>query len=1033
MRFLELELENINSLKGKWKIDFTHPDYKKNNDIFVICGPTGSGKTSILDAITLALYGKTPRQKTITGGKNINELMTQKTATCYAKVKFLCKKGTFYSEFFQKRARNNPEGNLQDPECRITDEEGNIISINKPSQQEAFIQKIIGLDYSQFCRSIMLAQGNFNAFLDSNNDERALILERLTGTEKYRKIAQRICEKAKEVKSEYDFILHEKEMLSGKILSEEELSENKSLLEKYELNLKEKKQERELYTELIAWRESLESQKEKLDKLNFQKEEIEQRIKDFETDSVRLSRGKDANECREKYSLLQNSRKDQEKDTLEFETKKSKSEDIKKNLELAEEKFNEKDKELKTQKEEFEIKKRIFDEVREKDNQIKNLFELKQELENSLEEKKTLLEESKDKLEVLEKSLSDIHLEFEKQSKYLEENSNDEKIELKLDLLKEKYNNFLSNGKSIIEKNENCKNLEEEFRFENEKLVKLKVELEELNCEKNKILLDNFSIISRELQKTLKEGIPCPVCGSLNHSNISEIHKEESKDREKVQNVATSLNDFEKRFSKCKDEYQTCEIKTEKISLALESNQKEIDSLNKMNSRLENEMNEILADWNFMFTELEMDSIISSLVLKVNSYKQYKKDFDKNKNVLLSEKAELNSLKELIEIYEKDKLKLESQFELKKSEYEEKLFDRKKLFGEKKVEEEEEKISSLIRSLEGELNLLRAQKEDNKNEEVKISATLKQLEKNIASRNEIINKQEDEFLQIISKKNFFCEEEFLKYLLDEKEFENLSLMQENLEKESIEIFTSEKNAREEYESTLSLNKTEDSKEDLISKREECIQTEDSIQKEMTEISFVLKQNSEVKKEILEVEKRYEKISQIHQKWETIKKWIGKVDGSTLSTYVQSMVFKNLINYANVYLYDITNKYTLEQKGENSLEFIIRDNNFKDTRAISNISGGEKFIVSLSLALGISKFASHNIKIDSLFLDEGFGTLSGDYLTEAINALKKLQQDGKVLGIITHVQEVINEISQKIEVSPSGGGFSKIKGSGVYRL
>jgi DNA repair exonuclease SbcCD ATPase subunit len=146
-----------------------------------------------------------------------------------------------------------------------------------------------------------------------------------------------------------------------------------------------------------------------------------------------------------------------------------------------------------------------------------------------------------------------------------------------------------------------------------------------------------------------------------------------------------------------------------------------------------------------------------------------------------------------------------------------------------------------------------------------------------------------------------------------------------------------------------------------------------------------------------------------------------------------MVFKNLINYANVYLYDITNKYTLEQKGENSLEFIIRDNNFKDTRSISNISGGEKFIVSLSLALGISKFASHNIKIDSLFLDEGFGTLSGDYLTEAINALKKLQQDGKVLGIITHVQEVINEISQKIEVSPSGGGFSKIKGSGVYRL
>ena len=210
MKILKVEFENINSLAGQWCIDFTDASYAElDHSLFVISGKTGMGKTSILDAITLAIYGATPRQGIIYNGNEGNAVMTSDKGNCYARVTYKCQKGIFVSEWSQRRAHDRANGNLQAAQ-------GEIYSVDNP-QQKLFSGRtgangelgkanaeIIQLDYSQFCRSIMLAQGEFSKFLTSDERERADILEKLNGTEKYRRIGKKVGDHRSEARSARD-------------------------------------------------------------------------------------------------------------------------------------------------------------------------------------------------------------------------------------------------------------------------------------------------------------------------------------------------------------------------------------------------------------------------------------------------------------------------------------------------------------------------------------------------------------------------------------------------------------------------------------------------------------------------------------------------------------------------------------------------------------------------------------------------------------------------------------------------------------
>ena len=266
MKITRLKALNINSLKGEIEIDFTH--FLKDNALFAITGPTGAGKSTILDIITCALYGQTPRLK-----NPPNELMSRHTGECFCEVEFEIK-GEFYrSSWSQKRARKNPYGKFQKAKMELSNMATSKIIKSTLRDVPKYIEELSGLDFEKFTQSMILAQGSFDAFLKAKESKRSLLLEKITGTQIYATISKEIYQSYADSKAKIE---NDTRLLEGiELLSDTQLAEKIEIIESSkEKKLAYDKKERELST-IKTSLEEYEREKSHLKNILASKEKID--------------------------------------------------------------------------------------------------------------------------------------------------------------------------------------------------------------------------------------------------------------------------------------------------------------------------------------------------------------------------------------------------------------------------------------------------------------------------------------------------------------------------------------------------------------------------------------------------------------------------------------------------------------------------------------------------------------------------------------------------------------------------------------
>ncbi len=1007
MKILSLKLKNINSLKGEHSIDFANGPLAEAG-LFAITGPTGSGKSTLLDAITLALYNRIPRVSgaiTKTSILELGVILTQHTQDCYAEVHFEVNDQEYRANWSIEMNRN---GNLNERKHEIVNALTGEIITNSISETPKEIEKIIGLSYEQFVQSMMLAQGQFAKFLQANKNERSKLLEEITGGQIYRKIGRAVYEKFKSVKATVD---NTEEVLSNiQILPEEEKKQIQEESKKMETALKDLEKNEKLYESEISLRNAIEKEKSDLNSNLHQLDNVKGLLNKKESDKIKLTQHDRLAVYRDALANIRQleaevkiiiKQKDAQTDKLNTakENRKQSLLDAEKLLQSV---VNESELEIQLQKFSDKINELTQDE-KEKFKSAKTLQEEIEKLIKILNVKKIELPSNEQILDDVKTHISQINAQKEQFGV-----ENIEKLEAKIYFKRylsadiasyiPKENAFLAKQEKFNDEGKICYKLELERDSENEKVQEIQKNLSELEPEfeslKKEVDEFNKQKSLEHYRAELKDGEPCPLCGSLEHPLANNL----------VDNI---MDEKIKRLENLDDL-----IKSKKLALNYAT--KKIDDLNskikEKNDWIDDNVDILREEWE----EIEKD-------LKSLENRYVERDYDltwqdewKKINLQISDLEKLQNRLQALEYL--------NDLESKLIQYQEVKEDYQKIKKQREQHYAGKDVNKDCANIREQYKLALQAFEDAKN-------NLNELNEKLQGTQEILEKSSKELLQKVEPEGIQSLDELSAKILDETTVQQIrnelnALTQKEAElKAGIEII--KKGLEEKQKEQKTAHPLPELKHLLAE-----VKTQ---QEEKNEALISLKTQLKTDEQNQERHRTLsEELATIQQKldvWKRLNDLIGDATGNRFSNYVQDLTLRQLLVYANQRLHSLTQRYQiyLPESHDKTDTLQILDLHLGSTRrSINSLSGGETFKVSLAMALGLSDLAAQNVCIDSLFIDEGFGSLDPDSLNEAISLLEEMQSNTqKSIGIISHVTELKERITTQVKLSPTGNGYSKI--------
>ena len=999
MRILKLQFENIQSLSAPGLIDFTAKPLK-DAGLFAILGQTGAGKSTLLDVITLALFGQIPRHDKKITKNEIEEkgvLVTKGQGTALAEITYAIGNDTYVSEW---RIRKTRTGNWSAHEMTLSRADGTILheKINDVIQAN---ESLIGLSYEQFIKAILLSQGAFDRFLKSKKDERVSLLEQITGSWIFRDIGKAIFQKHKE--------LNQSILYANNQLADIELlpaDQEQALVD----------QEKQLQGSLQALGENVGN----LITLLTLKQEINDTVAKIEASNNQLAKliqeEEVVNQLRNSIQLHEQAKRiekpywDLIRADKTLSEKKAECDNLKQGLVILQSSRDEAIARLtaivKSEVTASNFMETLLDIEGQLDDMSQKMASIKQVGDAQRESLNTSLNaqafDCTDRLKMtsdprllvqtIEERLLQLPTPDQAGLAILQKQKSH--LEHEIEWLKATINLTTQRDEALLVIEENRKTIAES-NVQIDALVKKRSDLEEVitNKDKEQLKLEQEKVEQskilnlKQLREELVDGEACPLCGSKNHPFVDHLTTYVVKDQE-ILSIKNEIHQIKAELDLNRQENAALVSKTE---ILITQSEKELLKLTKLQEAFVPRGNE-------SFDNLASNDLKDQLTTNQGRATRLNEEINHSleSQYLKVVKNHAEKLNESIEEYSKLKDEFKSRYS-DKDPY-------KKVFNQ--LQDQFNRSDEGINSAMNQISLL-----ENKVNE--LETAFKEIR--------------GSFEEMLNSAGFNTIESYQNSLLDEVAFDEISKKVQLHDNQLIKV----NEQLSTLSNSLSTQRSKDTAPELSVQ-----QIEDKMTEARTSMSTLQVKLKEVQ-QVLAVQhktlaKQQELIKQIKQLEENIRPYkalndgLGDSTGKTFAEVAQNYSLANLIGKANQRLVNLTDRYLIDKDVTQEDLRIIDLYQGGEQRSVHTLSGGETFLLSLSMALALSDMAGQKVQLQSLFIDEGFGTLDNETLEIAMQTLEKLQQESqKTIGIISHVEALKERIYTQIWVTRKPDGYSTV--------